>query len=132
MSMPRAVLFDVGGTLFPYAMGGPEMAAVLGDFMLLVGIDGEPDEKVIEARRDGARRSAREFPERPLYLHREMMTTGWLYTAETLGFRLAHQEAERLAVRMFHAIISSPLRPGTIETLGPLPLRGVPGGGRSE
>ncbi|MEO8606085.1 MAG: HAD family hydrolase [bacterium] len=123
--MPRAVLFDFGGTLYDYATLLPGDAESLLQLCQWAGVDADAA-AIRRAQREAMRRVFHAYLPRRYYLHRDLFRDAVVCTLEELG---ATPDAEHLAryremqwrmhARDFR------LRDGVIETLQALRARGL-------
>jgi len=126
MAKLRAVLFDLGGTLFTYDALPSARLAVAAEFARLLALGETERQRLAAALRGGIERSLAELLREAFYMHREVATRGFIYAAESLGRCLSQPDANRLADTAFDVMIrGSKLRPSTRETLGELRRRGL-------
>ncbi len=113
----RAVLFDLGGTLYDYGTMGPGNNAAIVATARRAGIAHEPRE-LMRAYMESLRVVYREYLPRPFYLHRDMFGDALTGMATALGVQLSpedldfyhsYRDPDRAATFQF--------RPGVPETL---------------
>ncbi len=126
MAKLRAVLFDLGGTVFTYDGLASARLQVARDFAQLLAFGESEGARVLSALRAGTDRSLAELLPQTFYMHRELATRGLIYAAESLGKSLGQLDANRLFDTLMDLTMSSSkLRPGTKETLRELRRRGL-------
>lgn len=125
MSRIRAVLFDLGGTLYDYGAVAPGDGQSLVDLVRWAG--GDTDAEVIHhTYRQTLKRVFYGYLPRPYYLHRDLFRDAVLATAEELGITLnetllaRYHAAQRAQLARHFA-----LRQGSVETLKALRARGL-------
>ncbi len=124
MSRARAVLFDLGGTLYDYATLEAGNREALTSVARWAGSE-KPEHEIVQAHRDALREVFYEYLPRSFYLHRDLFRDALLGMAKRLGLSLTddlferHRELQRRAqARDFQ------LRDGVISTLESLRARG--------
>lgn len=121
----RAILFDLGGTLYDYRSLERGERECLGDLLSSAGVEAAPDE--IQRRyRESLRRVFRDYLPRPFYLHRDLFRDAVLGAAESYSVRPGEAELERYWVRRseLHARDFT-FRDGVPETLRALRRQGL-------
>lgn len=126
MAKLRAVLFDLGGTVFTYERLEHAKLAIAREFAQVLALGQTELPRLPAALLDGGERSLAESLRETFYMHRELVARGFTYAAESLGRSLSQPDADRLAGTFFDLTIrDSKLRPGTRETLHELRRRGL-------
>lgn len=121
----RAVLFDLGGTLFDYADLARAQAESITALARRLGLDaGLPE--LVGAQRRATARVFREYLPRPYYLHRDLFDDALRETARELGTRLSPDDlAFYFAEQFRNRARDFRLRPGVPEMLDSLRARGL-------
>lgn len=125
MTGTRAVLFDLGGTLYDYATLEPGAREALISLVRSAGGTAPPAE-ILRAHRAALREVFHAYLPRPYYLHRDLFRDVLLGLGERLGLALTpelldrHQELQRQNVERDFA-----LREGVPETLAALRRKGL-------
>jgi HAD superfamily hydrolase (TIGR01549 family) len=120
----RAVLFDMGGTLFSYKGFEQSRRQSLQDLRSWLGIEAD-DAALGAAFAEGQRRAFAEFTDRPFYLHRDLFRAARRYGAMALGAAIDDDmmlNYERASRGRFSQAFR--LRLGAHETLEELRRRG--------
>ena len=120
----RAVLFDLGGTLYDYQTLAVAEIESLVDLARWAGITAEPP-ALQRAYQDALRRAFHAYLPRPFYLHRDLFRDAALGMVEAFGGRVAADALQRYRVRQWerHARDFT-LRDGARTTLRALRARG--------
>ena len=120
----RAVLFDLGGTLYDYQTLAVAELESLIDLAGCVGIEAEPL-ALQRAYQAALRRAFHTYLPQRFYLHRDLFRDAALGMLGAFGARLAEEELQRHRVRQWerHARDFA-LRDGAVETLRELRARG--------
>ena len=124
--LPRAVLFDFGGTLFSYReVQGQAFRPLLGEALRRLRVTAEP-RAIGRAWKTASAETWREFNPRPYYLHKDLFQDNFRRFGLALGaeptaddLEWFHDAQRDLVVQGFE------LRPGCIETLAALRRAGV-------
>jgi 2-haloacid dehalogenase/putative hydrolase of the HAD superfamily len=120
----RAVLFDLGGTLYDYQTLAVAELESLIDLACCVGIEAEPL-ALQRAYQEALRRAFHTYLPQRFYLHRDLFRDAALGMIEAFGARFAEEELQHYRVRQWerHARDFA-LRDGVAETLRELRARG--------
>lgn len=120
--MVRGVFFDLGGTLFSYrgSRGGGRM---VDEVARRLGIDREREE-LREAWRSAQDRTAREYAQRPYFLHRDLFRDGLRAFAESMGARPSEDLLAWFETTQRNATVENlPIREDCLPTLRMLKAR---------
>jgi HAD superfamily hydrolase (TIGR01509 family) len=121
----RAVLFDLGGTLYDYRSLEPANREALIELARWAGSPAEPEE-IVEAHREAMREVFRDYLPRPFYLHRDFFGDALLGMAQRLGISLGDGLVERYrALQRRGHDRDFALREGVLETLRALRERSL-------
>ncbi len=119
----RAVLFDLGGTLYDYGSIGPGNLDAIAEVAAAVGI-GASRQELGKAYREALGRVYREYLPRPYYLHRDLFRDALVAMAAEFGATLEEPHFERYAAARDGAR-PMVLREGVYDTLAELRRRGL-------
>lgn len=122
--MVRGVFFDLGGTLFSYrgSRGGGRM---VDEVARRLGIDREREE-LREAWRSAQDRTAREYAQRPYFLHRDLFRDGLRAFAESMGARPSEDLLAWFETTQRNATVENlPIREDCLPTLRMLKGHGL-------
>src|SRR5262245_5444555 len=120
----KAVLFDLGGTLFTYEQR-EQLGKATADALVRLGLD-PADPAVRDARRRAAEQVEREYATLPSFLHRDLFRERVARTAELLGVAAPDDVLAQFDDEHRQAIIDNLTpQPDVAETLRGLQERGV-------
>lgn len=121
----RAVLFDLGGTLYDYMTLLPAEREGLLELARHAGIEAE-EHLILRAHQESLRRVFRAYVPRRFYLHRDMFREALLGMLEEFGVAVQEDNLERHRERQWerHAQLFE-LRDGVVDTLRALRARGL-------
>lgn len=123
MAAIRAVLFDLGGTLYDYMTLVPAERESLLELARWAGVEAE-EHKILAAHRESLRRVFRAYLPQQFYLHRDMFRDALLGMLEEFGVAVQEDNLERHRARQWerHAQLFE-LREGVVDTLRALRQR---------
>jgi 2-haloalkanoic acid dehalogenase type II len=125
MQRIRAVLFDLGGTLFDYGEFAPGGGESLVELVRRAGGDATP-EMIHRTYRQTLKQVSYDYLCRPYYLHRDLFQEALLALAAELGISFDEELLEHYrAAQRAQLACGFALRDGTIETLEALRARGL-------
>jgi len=125
MTRIRAVLFDLGGTLYDHTTLEPGDRESLIELARWAGVGAEP-EAIHRTYRAALKRVFYAYLPRPYYLHRDLFRDALLGMAEDFGVTLEEEQIERYhAVQRERRERNFALREGVPETLKALRARGL-------
>jgi 2-haloalkanoic acid dehalogenase type II len=125
MPETRAVLFDLGGTLYDYMTLEPAERESLLELARQAGVDAE-EAAVLRAHRNALRRAFYTYLPQRFYLHRDLFRDALVGMLEELGAPIDAESLDEHRARQWarHARVFA-LREGTVETLQALRARGL-------
>ena len=124
MSRTRAVLFDLGGTLYDYATLEPGNREALTSLARWAGCQ-KSEHEIAQAHRDALRDVFYDYLPRSFYLHRDLFRDALLGMAKRLGLSLTDELFERHRELQRHVQARDfQLRDGVLSTLESLRARG--------
>ncbi len=121
----RAVLFDLGGTLYDYMTLEPAERQGLVELARHAGVQAE-EQVVLRTHREALRRVFRAYVPRRYYLHRDLFRDALVGMLEDFGVAADEAQLEEHRQRQWerHARLFA-LRDGVIETLRAIRTRGL-------
>lgn len=122
---PRAVFFDLGGTLFSYRELEPQVAVLLGDAASRLGVEAA-DRDLPRAYRAASRAAQREFARQPYYLHRDLFAAGFQGFAAAFERSPAPEDLDWFCAGLRRVLLEHfVLRSDCLDTLRTLRDRGL-------
>ena len=123
--MIRAVLFDLGGTLYDYETLEPGNRESLMALAGWAGVEASLNE-IVRANRNAMRRVFNAYLPQPFYLHRDLFRDTLIETLSEFGVRLEEESFDRYRTLLQCCHIRDlRLREGVLETLATLRARGI-------
>jgi putative hydrolase of the HAD superfamily len=123
--MIKAVLFDLGGTLYDYAILEPGNRESLMALAGWAGVKATPKE-IVRANRNAMRRVFNAYLPRSFYLHRDLFRDTLIETLSEFGLELEEESFDRYRALLQRCHIRDlKLREGVPETLATLRARGI-------